>query len=357
LLFSIVRTPFKQFYNFCFTEFIRGLENEADSQYLIRELWNLEHFATEKFDFTKKLIEQDYFNTEVHLDYIRTFLDQIESFDSFQYIHTRLIERFPYTKFAEVFQSTIHSYDTETFDKYLIELLSDNRPELRYAGLDIFEQLSLNIPYMFEYDIRNLPLQTQVNLFRALYYRDGDPNFFLPALLPFLDQKDEDAKELFIKSLEKSSIDYPSEVLKVLNKYLDVQKFGYLIERIKEYVEVYFTQNVDLKNKIIEFNPLQTQLEHFLLFNSLFRKKFQKALHKSMKTHKGVLGLFSKNEIYLAKGGGYRMENNQPVSKLGKFSKAKSVPRSALYDPTNFDFNRLIVSMTNWSVLEQNPEN
>lgn len=353
LLFSIVRTPFIQFYDFCFNGFNNSLENEANSQYLIKELWNLDNFSAEKFEFIKNLIRREYFKTEIHLDDLRVFLDQIGTFESFQSIHAKLIERFPSTKFAEVFQTIMLSYDPITSDKYLIDLLSDNRPEMRYAGLDIFEQLSASTPYKFKYDIKNLPYQTQVKLFRALFYRDADPNFFLPALIPFLEQEDEEAKELFIRQLERSALDYPSEVLKVLNKYLDKSKSGYLIERIKEYVEEYFTQNVDPKNEIIEFNPLQTQLEFIRLFNTLLAKKFKKMLHENMKAHKGVLGLFSKNEIYLAKGGGYRIENKQPISKLNKFSKGTSFARSSLYNPTNFEFDRFVISKINWDKLSE----
>lgn len=59
-----------------------------------------------------------------------------------------------------------------------------------------------------------------------------------------------------------------------------------------------------------------------------------------------LLNLFSK--VTLLKGGGWKIEGRDEISKLGKISTSFSLPRVYFTRPENFDFESGIEMVTNW---------
>ena len=113
-----------------------------------------------------------------------------------------------------------------------------------------------------------------------------------------------------------------------------------------DYSNSFHEKFVDIKKDIKEINPFYSQYQIFKEFNINHRRVFNREMNK--KSHNTPLFFSEISEIILAKGGGWKINGKNDLSKLGKFSTSFSLPRIYFIDPENFDYDRLIEINQNW---------
>src|SRR5690606_19211576 len=121
-----------------------------------------------------------------------------------------------------------------------------------------------------------------------------------------------------------------------------------IINRVQDYIDSYFSENVYVKNSILEFNPYHTHYKYINKFEKLFSKKMSNDIEKGTKEH-GLLSVLGANTIHLAKGGGWRFGKNKEIAQLGKFGSCLSLPRSYFLNPNKFDLEKGITTRLDWN--------
>jgi hypothetical protein len=165
-----------------------------------------------------------------------------------------------------------------------------------------------------------------------------------------IDSKSDTVKDCFIFKLEEISRDYGSHVLEVLKKNLDNENSHYtkVIDRISEYISNFYKINADVKNTIKELNPYYSQNLSFKKFNSLFRKKMSTSINKGAREN-SIMGVLGVNTVKLSKGGGWKFENKDGISQLGKIETSMSLPRSYFIDPDDFEMEIGYENIKDWN--------
>lgn len=353
LVFSVIKSNNTQHHDFCFKELESAVENENTIFFILHNLRFLENHSHKKTDIVIKLVNQEYFTIGQHINSISEIFWNLKEFDSFKKIVISVLENKPFEKFIKSFFTYFHTVDVIELDRFIIELLIDNSANKRHTGIELFDELSFNQPYRFTYNILELPPISQYKLWVALTQDFHEPKKRLTALLPLIDSNSELVKESFLCKLEEISEDYGGHVTKILEDNLNknVPNNSIVIEKVKKYVEDYFSKNIDLKRSISELSPYYTHYKYIKTYNELFSKKMNKTVEKGAREN-SLLSILGTNTIQLSKGGGWRIGSKKEISQLGKVGTSFAMPRGYFINPNEFELRKGFEIKQDWTEEE-----
>lgn len=293
--------------------------------------------------FQKPHFKQDYLNT------IDKFLWNLKDAIYFERVLYSIGEFLPFKKISKNLSSSIHeiqSNQKKAFDKILVNLLIQDKASYRFLASDIFNDLSSD--YMFDYDILELSSLNQYKLWVSIFQNYREPKRVLPCLLPLLKSKSTIVKEAFICKLEEYTESYGGSVTDVLKQIFDFgdPELRAVFERVENYKVEFYKINVLVKDGIKELNPAFTQNKLFVEYNKNHNRAFSREIQKYSNESSLFLNFCSK--VTLLKGGGWKIDGQDEISKLGELSKSFSLPRVYFTRPENFDFESSLEMCTNW---------
>jgi hypothetical protein len=294
------------------------------------------------------LIKKPHFKQE-YLNSINHFLWKSKDVQYFEKLLYTIGEFLPFKTISRNLSSTINELRSnckQEFDEAIVNLLIQDRASLRFLATDIFGNFSSE-NYRFDYDILELDSLSQYKLWVSIFQNYREPKNILPCLLPLLKSKSSLVKEAFICKLEEYTESYGGSVTEILKQNLDFEdaELKAVFERIEKYKIEFYNKNVLVKNGIKELNPAFTQNRIFVEYNKNYNRRFSRQMQKSSDEN-SLLNLFSK--VTLLKGGGWKIEGRDEISKLGKISTSFSLPRVYFTRPENFDFESGLEMVTNW---------
>jgi hypothetical protein len=320
-----------------------AIENEKTAYYILNNLDQLNNYSQQKTKIVIKLINQNYFSIDKYINPISNVFWHLKE------IVLSIIEKKPFENFIKSFQSYLHTVDKIELDKFTIELLTDNQASKRNIGIDIFNQLSSYSPYKFTFNILELSHILQYKLWMSLTQDFHEPKNRLVALLPLIDSNSDLIKESFICKLEEISEDYGGHVTNVIDNNLDKDNPEYtnVIERVKNYIEDYYTKNIDLKNSVSELNPYHTHYKFIKAFDESFSKNMSKSVGKGAREN-SLLSILGTSTVQLSKGGGWRFGAKKEISQLGKVGTSFTMPRGYFINPNKFELEKGFLVRQDW---------
>lgn len=350
LVFSVLKSNNTHHHDFCFKELELAIENKNSAIFILHNLRFLENYNQEKVDVIVKLVNQEYFTIEKYINPISLIFWNLKEFNYFKEIVLSIIENKPFEKFIKSFNFYLYSVDVIELDKFIIELLIDNSANKRHAGIELFDEFSFHQPYLFTYNILELPLISQYKLWVSLTQGFHEPKNRITALLPLINSNSELVKESFLCKLEEISEDYGGHVTKILEDNLDkdISNNSIVIERVKKYVEDFFRKNTDFKRSIFELSPYYTHYKYIQMFNKLFSNKINKTVEKGAREN-SLLSTFGTNTIQLSKGGGWRTGSKREISQLDKVGASFAMPRGYFINPNEFELQKGFEIKEDWS--------
>lgn len=350
LIFAIIDSSILKYQEECFDKLHTQVCNKVCAKYIFNRLIILKGFAKEKIDLITHIFSQDFFRIGTFSNFINNFFLYVKDFDSFERIVHSLISNRPFESIAKIFSSYISSVDREKLDLFLIDLLTSNKAEKRFAGLDLLDQISQYQSFNFKINLLNLDPLIQYKLWVSLTQDFNNPENRIPCLLPLLSSNSELVRESFIYKLEELSEDYGNHIPEILNNFLerDNNSHQQVIDRIKNFIENYYSINVNAKDKILEFNPYQTQNKYIRLFDDYFNKKMNSSLSEGVRKN-SILNVLGTNTVKLAKGGGWKFGHKNEISQLGKVGTKMSLPRSYFIYPDKYEIEKGITVKNDWT--------
>lgn len=338
VVFSILKSENDSHHIFCFKFLESAIENENAVFYILGNLSNIDKYDENKTAVLIKLIGQSFFKIEKHIELISRIFWTLKDFNSLKKIILKIIEKKPFEKFIHAFRTNSFSPPTIDLDNLMIELLTDNSASKRFTGIEIFDELSSFQQYRFMIDITKLPPLVQYKLIVRLTQGYFEPKKRLITLLPLIDSTNEFIKDAIICKLEELSEDYGGYILEILNEGLNKGNSNHLIilRRIENYIEKFYSVNVDFKNSISELNAYNTYFGLINRFNELFHKKINQTMEENANKDSWY-SLLGANTIHLAKGGGWRIGEKKEIHSLGKAGTSFVLPRSYFINPNRFE--------------------
>ena len=305
------------------------------------------HLASRK-ELIISLIKKPHFKQE-YLNSINHFLWKSKDVQFFKKILYTIGEFLPFKAISKNLSSTINelrSHCKQEFDEAIVNLLIQDKASLRFLATDIFSDFSSENS-RFEYDILELDSLSQYKLWVSIFQNYREPKNILPCLLPLLKSNSSLVKEAFICKLEEYTESYGGSVTEILKQNLDFEdaELKAVFERIENYKVEFYNKNILVKNGIKELNPAFTQNRIFVEYNKNYNRRFSRQIQRSSDEN-SILNLLSK--VTLLKGGGWKIEGRDEISKLGMISTSFSLPRVYFTRPENFDFESGIDIVTNW---------
>ncbi|CEJ70096.1 hypothetical protein BN1195_02400 [Chryseobacterium oranimense G311] len=354
LIFSILNSGNTKFSGFCFEYLNIEIKKESSAYFILGNLTKVENYHSEKTELIINLVTQNYFDIDKYVQPVSRVFWRMKEFECLKTVIINIATIKPFKKFLKAFHSQFSFYDRKHIDKFIIELLTNNKAHKRTLGIELFDLLGKHqSSFRFEYDILEEPTIIQYKLWVSLTDNFNQPTDRLVALIPLIDSKSEIIRESFICKLEEISEDYGGLITEILENNLDSTKKEYaiIINRIKNYIEDYYSRNADIKRNILELNPYQTHFKYINQFNELFSKKMSNTIEKSARED-SLLSIFGTNTVQLSKGGGWKFGDKKEISQLGKFGSSFSMPRSYFINPNQFDMEKGMIMMTDWTKEE-----
>lgn len=355
LLFAILRSKEESVEKKHITKAFSLLEEllEIDNANLVLFILRENEFQDDHLELRQELIisliKKPHFKQE-YLNSINHFLWQSKNIIYFKELLCTIGEFFPFKTISKNLSSSINEFRSnckKEFDKVIVDLLIQDKASLRFIATDIFSDFSLE-NYKFDCDILELDSLSQYKLWVSIFQNYREPKKILPCVLPLLKSKSSLVKEAFICKLEEYTESYGDSVTDILKQELDFgeAELKAVFERIEKYMIDFYDKNVNVKDGIKELNPAYTQNRLFIEFNRSYNRHFTRQFQKSSNENSFILNLCSK--VTLLKGGGWKIDGRNEISKLGKISTSLSLPRMYFTRPENFDFESSVEMATNW---------
>lgn len=354
LVFSILNSENIKFSTFCFERLNNEIKNESSAYFILENLSRVKKYHSEKTELIINFINQNFFSIEKYVQLISQIFWRMKELKYLKKVIINIARIKPFKKFLKVFYSEFSFYEKTDIDKFIIVLLTSDKAYKRALGIQLFDLLGkYQTPFRFEYDILQEPAITQYKLWVSLTDDFNQPNDRLVALLKLLDSKSETIRESFICKLEEISEDYGGLIIEILENNLKSteKKHVLIINRIKNYIENYYSKNADIKRDILELNPYHAHFKYIKQFNELFSKKMRDTIEKGAKED-SLLSFLGTNTVQLSKGGGWKFGNRKEISQLGKFGSSISMPRSYFINPNQFEMEKGMTMMTDWAKEE-----
>lgn len=317
--------------------------------FILRENEFQNNYLELRKDLIISVIKKPHFKQE-YLNSINRFLWKSKDVLYFEKLLYTIGEYLPFKAINKNLFSSINEIRSnckKEFDKVLVNLLIQNKASFRFLATDIFSDFSSE-NYQFDYDILELDSLSQYKLWVSIFQNYREPKNILPCLLPLLKSKSPLVKEAFICKLEEYTESYGGSVTEILEQKLDFGDADSLavFERIENYKVEFYKNNVLLKDGIKELNPAFTQNRLFVNYNKNHNRRFSRQMQKSSDENSFLLNICSK--VTLLKGGGWKIDGRDEISKLGRISTSFSLPRVYFTRPENFDFESGVEMVTNW---------
>lgn len=355
LLFAILRSKEKSVeknhieITFLLLEELAEIDNVDLIFFILRENEYQENHLELRQKLIISLIKKPHFKQE-YLNSINHFLWKSKDVDYFRKLLYAIGEFFPFEAVARKLSSSLKELQSnckKELDKVITELLIQDKAYLRFIARDIFNEFSSD-NYVFDYDILELDSLSQYKLWVSIFHNYSEPKKILPCMLPLLKSNSLFVKEAFICKLEEYSESYGGYVTEVLEQKLDFSDTDLtaVFKRIRDYKTNFYNKNILVKNGIKELNPIFTQNKLFMDFNKNHNRLFSRQMQKSNNENNFILNFCSK--VTLLKGGGWKIDGRDEISKLGKISTSFSIPRVYFTCPEDFDFNSSIEMVNNW---------
>jgi len=355
LLFAILRskeTSIEKEYiekAFLLLEELLEIDNSNLIFFILRENEFQDNYLELRQDLIISLIKKPHFKQE-YLNSINNFLWKSKDVLYFEKLLYTIGEYLPFKAINKNLSSSINEIRSnckKEFDKVLVNLLIQNKASFRFLATDIFSDFSSE-NYQFDYDILEFDSLSQYKLWVSIFQNYREPKNILPCLLPLLKSKSPLVKEAFICKLEEYTESYGGSVTEILKQKLDFGDADSLavFERIENYKVEFYKNNVLVKDGIKELNPAFTQNRLFVNYNKNHNRRFSRQMQKSSDENSFFLNFCSK--VTLLKGGGWKIDGRDEISKLNKISTSFSLPRVYFTRPENFDFESDVEMVTNW---------
>lgn len=225
----------------------------------------------------------------------------------------------------------------------LIDLLTHSKAHLRFLGTDIFNNLGSQ---KFNGNILDLSPIKQYKLWVCLTQAYKEPKYIIPWLLPLIDSQSATVKQCFILKLKEYSENYGRLLTELLQKKLDTLNLNHcqIMQSIIDHMENHFVQNIYTKQGIRELDPYYSSNKILNDYDSWFNKKARKGIRGIEKT--GFLAFST--TIILAKGGGWKQEDEDEIRKLKKIETKTALPRSYFINPNRYEMEEFDESYKDW---------
>lgn len=325
---------------------------EIDNTNLISFILRENIFQDDHLDLRQDLlisfIKRPQFKQE-YLNSINHFLWETKDILFFEKILFAIGEFLPFKRVSKILSSSINEISLnyrKEFDKVIVNLLIQDKASYRFLATDIFNDLSSE-NYRFDYDILELNSLNQYKLLISIFQNYREPKYILPCLLPLLKSKSSLVKEAFICKLEEYSESYGGFVTEILKLELDFSdtELKEVFKRVESYKVEFYNKNIFIKDGIKELNPSFSQNRLFSDYNKNHNRRFSRQMQKSGNKN-SFLNFCSK--VTLLKGGGWKIDGRDEITKLGKISTSFSLPRMYFTRPEDFDFESGVEMATNW---------
>lgn len=355
LLFAILRSKEESINKkhiekaFLLLEELLGIDNANLIFFILRENEYQDDHLELRQRLIISLIKKPHFKQE-YLNSINHFLWKSKDVIYFGKLLYTIGEYFPFKTVSKNLSSSINELRSnckKEIDKVIVDLLIQDKASFRFLATDIFSNFSSE-NYMFDYDILELDSLSQYKLWVSVFQNYREPKNILPCLLPLLKSKSSLVKEAFICKLEEYTESYGGSVTEILKQKLDFEdtELKVVFGRIEKYKVEYYKKNVLVKDGIKELNPAFTQNRLFVDYNKKHNRLFSRQMQKSSDEN-SLFNLFSK--VTLLKGGGWKIEGRDEISKLSETGISFSLPRTYFTQPENFDFESSAKMATNWN--------
>ncbi|MCZ4696414.1 hypothetical protein DWB61_17260 [Ancylomarina euxinus] len=333
----------------CLDELL-SIDNPNLIYFILRENEYQDNHLELRNDLILSFIKKPHFKQE-YLNSINHFLWKQKDVKLFEIVLYTIGEYLPFKSIERSLSSSINvlqSNHKKEFDKVIVNLLIQDKACYRFLATDILSRLYDGF-YTFDYDILELSSLNQYKLWVSVFQNYREPQSVIPCLLPLLKSKSLLVKEAFICKLEEYTESYGGSVTATLKEKLDFEDndLKEIFERIEDYKVVFYQNNVVVKDEIKELNPAFTQNRLFVEFNKNYNRRFSRQMQKSSEENSSFLNFCSK--VTLLKGGGWKIDGRDEISKLSEISTSFSLPRMYFIRPENFDFETSVEMFTNWS--------
>ncbi len=350
LLTTILKSKNTSHDIYCFQKLKFFLKNENLAYFILNQIKSIDDFDDERIDVVVELINQDYFTIEKYVYPISRLFFDIKDFELLKKITLTLIENKPFESFAKNFISYFQRTNQVELEQFIIKLLTSNQASKRFTGLNIIDELKTFSAFTFSIDILSLSPLIQYKLWVSLTEGYSQPKFRLPAILPLLESENEFVRESLLFKLEEMSEDYGGHITKILEDNLaeDNPNSEKIIKKIKDYIEGFYSSNIDIKKSLTELNPYNT---HYILikkFNEFHSKTMSQSINKGAMENSLLMQLGA-STVELSKGGGWRIGSNNDISPLGKFETSFTLPRSYFINPNRYEFELGFQVRQDWS--------
>lgn len=358
LIISILKSDALKESNNEISEVFESLEEITDLEIhdinlrVFREIVLLKNHTDKKIDFVKTFISKSYFVLADNIRLIGYLFGSKSDITQLKEILHCIADFCPFQSIMNAIKNNIVSSrnsDKESFDKLVVELLISNKASRRFLGHDIFCNLQTNT-YIFNYNILDLAPIDQYKLFVTVLQDFREPKFIVPPLLPLLKSTSTFVRETLLFKLEEYSESYGSDVVRILNKYLDssYENHEAISDRIDTYNKDFIKEYITVKDGIKELDPYYTQNKIFVGYNRAFNRHFSSKISQNVEN--GSLMSFIPT-IKLLKNGGWKNQESDNISKLTTIkSRAMSLPRTYFIYPEKFDYYFGNIQQEDWPI-------
>lgn len=364
-LLNVVECNDSVFIGRCYNEFneMSKIENIQIFQTVLNALWLCAKKNPPQLTQTLKILLVNPVITHENigkLNYNPSFdsiLRQVEDieliFNFFEEYAKLFANEFTHETFYETITTRgLHSETPEPFKKNVINCLIHDEGPIRLFGNRILDFYShYNHKFEFHTDIAQLPPISQYKLWMSVLSPLKQPKYTVPLLLPLLNSKEPIVAEAFLCKLEELTECFHEEVIHQVEQGVimthDREK-SYVtsaLERLKSHYAK-FCRQLEEKNQHGEFHPIICQTSAFNRFNELYSSKMKENLDMALKKSGGLISLLPKVE--LAKGGGWKMGEQNEIRKLGHVQTSFVVPRFYLINPEKFEWELQMEFSTSW---------
>lgn len=334
---------------FIFLNELLEIDNENLIFFILRESQFTQNHLKLRKDLIVNFIKKPHFKQE-YVKLFDYFLLNLKDASYFEKILYSLGEHLPFKSVSDNLSSTIYQFKTnckKEFDRVIVNLLIQDNARYRFIGADIFTHLS-SVYYQFDYDILELNSLDQYKLMVSIFQSYREPKSILPCVLVLLKSKSRLVKELFICKLEEYTESYGGGVTSIIKKELNFEDLDMktIFERVEKYKDDFYRKNILVKKEVKELNPVFSQNK---LFEDYY-KKHNRYLSREMQKGTGDRTLFlNLGKVTLLKGGGWKINGQNEISKLSTVTKGFSLPRDYFTRPENFDFECTKEMTTSWN--------
>ncbi|HYD91729.1 MAG TPA: hypothetical protein VEA37_09620 [Flavobacterium sp.] len=322
--------------NECFLRMERVISEKdaVTAKTILNDLAFVEGHTDWKTRLLLMTIAQSYFTVKEFMSLIVQVYWYLHDVGSLNVVLTAIADKEPFTDIGQHLESILDEFDKKELDAVVIDLVTSNRAGRRALGNSLFGANRLRKKYLFDMDILSLPPLTQYKLWVGLCQNIGQPEHYLAALLPLLNSSSETVRESFTLKLEELAEDYAGHITEILEENLHMHNRPDIIERIKRYIEIYYSTNADLKRNVAELDPRATQSNMIKIFDKLHGRTFSRSIDRGAKKN-SLLSLLGKT-LMMGKGGGWK-DSDGEIKKMGHIRTGMVLPRSFFIYPNEYN--------------------